>query len=185
KQVTSAGLYATKYVGGFDISKQRRVKDDTPGPVQLISPDRQRRALALILRVVGGDDSAGAASFLPAEEDFSNMAVGGGYCEGLEQYCYAIDHVDVLSQVSNMRKRVLLQTFSLPRLLRLRLHSWATASDGAGNTLSVSETFTSMTDAIWGETAFTSGRAKLWQNWDLMVFWLEVLQASWKAFFRG
>lgn len=84
-----------------------------------------------------------------------------------------------------MRKKILLQAFSLERVLRLRLHSWATASDGTGDTLSVSETFKSATDAIWGESAFTSGRAKLWQNWDLMLFWLEVLQVSWKAFVVG
>lgn len=82
-----------------------------------------------------------------------------------------------------MRKTVLLQAFSLERLLRLRLHSWATASDGTGDTLSVSEAFKSATDTIWGESAFSSGRAKMWQNWDVMVFWLEVLQASLTGFF--
>ena len=83
-----------------------------------------------------------------------------------------------------MRKLILLEAFSLQRLLRLRLHSWATASDGTDNTLSVSEAFKSATDTIWGESAFSSERAKLWQNWDVMVFWLEVLQASWKFFFN-
>lgn len=85
-----------------------------------------------------------------------------------------------------MRKKILLQAFSLERVLRLRLHSWATASDGTDDTLSVSEAFKSATDAIWGESAFSSGRAKLWRNWDVMMFWLELLQASLKRrFWQG
>ena len=83
-----------------------------------------------------------------------------------------------------MRKKILLQTFSLERMLRLRLHSWAAASDGTDDALSVSEAFKSATDAIWGESAFSGGRAKLWRNWDIMVFWLELLQASLKRCYR-
>lgn len=93
-------MYSTKYLGGFDISKQRRVEDDTPGPIQLVPADRQRRALSLILRVVAGDGGpAGDAAFLPGEEDFSNLAMWTGLCEGLGQYCYGTVPVDVLSEV--------------------------------------------------------------------------------------
>lgn len=102
-QVQISGLYSTKYLGGFDISKQRRVQDDTPGPVQLVPAELQRRALTLILRVVAGDGgAAGDASFLPAEEDFSNLATWDGYCEGLGQYCYGVVPVDVLSEVCTL-----------------------------------------------------------------------------------
>lgn len=94
-----SGLYSTKYLGGFDISKQRRVADDTPGPIQLIAADRQRRALTLILRVVAGDGPEGAAAFLPAEEDFSNLATWTGVCKGLGQDCYGVVPIDVLSEV--------------------------------------------------------------------------------------
>lgn len=95
-----SGLYSTKYLGGFDISKQRRVEDDTPGPIQLIPAERQRRALTLILRVVAGDGGpAGDAAFLPGEEDFSNLATWSGSCEGLGQYCYGTVPIDVLSEV--------------------------------------------------------------------------------------
>ncbi|CAM9349125.1 unnamed protein product, partial [Scytosiphon promiscuus] len=98
RQVMLSGLYSTKYLGGFDISKQRRIDDTTPGPIQLIPAERQRRALTLILRIVAGDDSAGAAAFLPAEEDFSNLAAWSGVCEGPEQYCYGVVPVDPLSE---------------------------------------------------------------------------------------
>lgn len=64
-----------------------------------MSADQQRRALGLILRIVGGDELDGTASFLPAADDFSNMATRGGWCEGLEQICYAMEPVDVLSKV--------------------------------------------------------------------------------------
>lgn len=71
---------------------------------------------------------------------------------------------------------LILEAFSLPHLLRLRLQSWS-AEDG-GDVLTVSEVFRNVTDAIWGDGAFGSERVKLWQNWDLMLFWLEVLLAS-------
>lgn len=100
KQVLSAGLYSTKFIGGFEISKQRRVEDSTPGPVQLVSAEQQRRALTLILKIVGGEEPGGSASFLPAGNDFSNMATRGGWCNGLEQDCYAVTPVDVLGEVS-------------------------------------------------------------------------------------
>lgn len=98
-QVLVSGLYSTKYIGGFDISKQRRVESDTPGPIQLVPADRQRRALTLVLRVVTGDEPAGGAAFLPGEEDFSNLAAWSGSCAGLGQYCYGVVPVDVLSEV--------------------------------------------------------------------------------------
>lgn len=99
------------------------------------------------------------------------------------------------TQVSTLRKSVLLQAFSVDHVLRLRLHAFAAAAatpsaagnsttsdgdgDGAGggHVLSVSEVLESATDAIWGEGGFGSDRAKLWRNWDLMLFWLELLQA--------
>ena len=65
--------------------------------------------------------------------------------------------------------------------MRLRLHSWAASGGGGGpgsDTLTVSELFETTTNAVWGDGGFGSARAKLWQNWDLMLFWLEVLQAS-------
>lgn len=76
-----------------------------------------------------------------------------------------------------MRKSVLLQAFSVDHIMRLRLHSWVSGAGGV-DTLSVSEMFESATNAVWGDGGFGSARAKLWQNWDLMLFWLEVLQAS-------
>ncbi|CAM9750393.1 unnamed protein product [Pylaiella littoralis] len=181
RQVQNSGLYSTKYLGGFDISKQRRVADDTPGPIQLIAADRQRRALTLILRVVAGDVPEGAAAFLPAEGDFSNLATWTGLCEGLGQDCYGVVPIDVLSEVNLLRKNVLLQAFSLDHLMRLRLHAWAAtaaSADSSSDVLTVSELFESTTNAVWGDGGFASARAKLWQNWDLMLFWLDVLQAS-------
>ncbi|CBN77189.1 conserved unknown protein [Ectocarpus siliculosus] len=176
RQVLASGLYSTKYIGGFHISKQRRVESDTPGPIQLVPADRQRRALTLVLRVVTGDEPAGGAAFLPGEEDFSNLAGWSGSCAGLGQYCYGVVPVDVLSEVNALRKSVLLQAFSVDHIMRLRLHSWASGAGGV-DTLSVSEMFESATNAVWGDGGFGSARAKLWQNWDLMLFWLEVLQA--------
>ncbi|CAM9963101.1 unnamed protein product, partial [Ectocarpus fasciculatus] len=185
RQVLMSGLYSTKYIGGFDISKQRRVESDTPGPIQLVPADRQRRALTLVLRVVAGDEPAGGAAFLPAEEDFSNLAAWSGSCAGLGQYCYGVVPVDVLSEVNALRKTVLLQAFSVDHIMRLRLHSWAGGGAGGVDTLSVAEMFESATNAVWGDGGFGSSRAKLWQNWDLMLFWLEVLQASCSLFPRG
>lgn len=99
-QLYNAGLHANKYIGGFDMSKQRRVSDSTPGPVQLIAPNRQRRALSVVLRLVGGDEPGGMASFLASGEEFTNMAVRDGECGGsLEQYCYALKPLDLLSEV--------------------------------------------------------------------------------------
>lgn len=71
---------------------------------------------------------------------------------------------------------LILEAFSLPHLLRLRLQSWG-AEDGS-DVLTVSEVFRDVTGAIWGDGAFGSERVKLWRNWDLMLFWLEVLLAS-------
>lgn len=175
RQVLSAGLYSTKFIGGFEISKQRRVEDSTPGPVQLVSAEQQRRALTLILKIVGGEEPGGSASFLPAGNDFSNMATRGGWCNGLEQDCYAVTPVDVLGEISTMRKQVLLELFSASRVGRLRLHAWAGRE--AGDVLTAPEMFQTTMDAVWGEGGFASERAQLWDNWDLMLFWLDILQA--------
>lgn len=82
------------------MSKQRRLDDSTQGPMQLVSSDQQRRALNLILKIVVGEEAGGSASFLPSVDEFSNMATAGGWCEGLEQDCYALEPVDVLGEVS-------------------------------------------------------------------------------------
>lgn len=79
------------------------------------------------------------------------------------------------AKVNALRKSVLLAAFSLDRLMRLRLHAW---SASGADTLTVSEMFETATNAVWGDGGFASARAKLWRNWDLMLFWLEVLQAS-------
>lgn len=99
-QVFRSTQYMGKYIGGFDTSKQRRQSDSTTGPIQLIEPDRQRRALGVILRVLGGEEAGGGASFLPGGEAFQNMAVYSGVCDAsLEQYCYALKPIDILGEV--------------------------------------------------------------------------------------
>ena len=96
----NSGHYAAKYLGGYEISKQRRLDDDTPGPIQAVAPDRQRRALGFIVNLLVGDEPGGSASFLPSPEDLPNLAVKDGVCEGLEQYCYSVFPVDILSEVN-------------------------------------------------------------------------------------
>lgn len=95
-----SGEYAAKYIGGFEISKQRRIDGDTPGPIKAVDPDRQRRALTLILRVLVGDEAGGCASFLPAREDLPNLAVTEGVCESESQSCYSVVPVDVVGKVN-------------------------------------------------------------------------------------
>ena len=73
---------------------------------------------------------------------------------------------------------LIVQAFSLQHLLRVRLNSWGANGTGGEGALTVPEVLRNVTDSIWGEGAFGSERAKLWQNWDLMLFWLEVLLAS-------
>lgn len=86
--------------------------------------------------------------------------------------------------MNSIRQSLLLQTFSVDHLMRLRLHSWvANGGGGGGDALTVSEVFETTTNAVWGDGGFGSARAKLWQNWDLMLFWLEVLQARARARF--
>lgn len=103
KQVYRTTLYTMKYIGGFDVSKQRHFSNSTTGPTELISAQRQRQALDVIMRVVGGDDLGGGATFLPSGDDFTNIVVPDGLCEfSLEQYCHAIRPLDVLSEVSVM-----------------------------------------------------------------------------------
>lgn len=89
-----------------------------------------------------------------------------------------------LPQVASLRKTVLLQTFSVDRVRRMRLQSWAAAATATSNVngsvsdvLTVTEMLESTTRVIWGDAGFGSERAKLWQNWDMMLFWLELLQA--------
>lgn len=89
-----------------------------------------------------------------------------------------------LPQISSLRKTILLQTFSVDRVRRMRLQSWAAAATATSNVngsgsdvLTVTEMLESTTRVIWGDAFFGSERAKLWQNWDMMLFWLELLQA--------
>lgn len=79
-------------------------------------------------------------------------------------------------QISTMRKQVLLELFSASRVGRLRLHAWAGRE--AGDVLTAPEMFQTTMDAVWGEGGFASERAQLWDNWDLMLFWLDILQVS-------
>lgn len=83
--------------------------------------------------------------------------------------------------MSSLRKQLLLGLFSVDRIKRVRLHAWVaddTGSGGSGDAVTVHEMFQSATDAVWGDGAFGGQRTKLWQNWDVMMFWLELLQAS-------
>lgn len=87
---------------------------------------------------------------------------------------------ETFRQVSLNRKIILLAVFELARLRRMRLQAWAVEDEtkGTGDVLTIQELFQSTTDAIWGEGLFSGQRVKLWRNWEIMLFWVEVLQAS-------
>ncbi|KAG5189409.1 hypothetical protein JKP88DRAFT_271590 [Tribonema minus] len=175
-----SGLYAAKYIGGMQLSKQRRIATNTQAPATPVSAAQQREALALLVKILTGVEAVGSAAnstsvdFLPEPTALPLMVQTGGVCEGIERYCLATEPYDVLTDLQTVREMILLNVLSLDRLDMVRLNSWGKQGSSA---FTIRELFTTLTDAIWGGGLIASTRAASPENWAIMLFWGDLLMA--------
>ncbi|CAM9148332.1 unnamed protein product, partial [Phaeothamnion confervicola] len=192
-QVLLAGTYLAKYVGGFRGGRQRRLAAGAaaaaaaaasggagePGPLQSVVADKQRQALALLLRVL--TEAPGHGLFAAAASQ-PYLVKLGGQCEGLEEYCLAVEPYDVFAKMTLVRKAVLVSLFDAARLSRVRLqHDGAAATPtaaagaGEGDALGLPELFGNVTAAIFGEGLFLGERVTQQAHWELQLYYSDLL----------
>eukprot|EP00612_Vaucheria_litorea_P008211 CAMPEP_0171476112 /NCGR_PEP_ID=MMETSP0946-20130122/3401_1 /TAXON_ID=109269 /ORGANISM="Vaucheria litorea, Strain CCMP2940" /LENGTH=884 /DNA_ID=CAMNT_0012006321 /DNA_START=315 /DNA_END=2966 /DNA_ORIENTATION=+ len=172
--VAFSGLYASKYIGGADFSKQRRVESDTVGPMKPIETILQRKALGLIGQILTASVSGNTTTdpqIFPSPDELGYMVQRGGYCQGLEIYCLAVEPFDPLSEIERLREKLLVNLVNKDRLKMVRLGSWGTTDDP----FTASELLTNITNTIWGTDLLLSDRANYTNNWSLMLFWTNLL----------
>jgi Met-zincin len=199
-EVLMAAVYATKYIGGFHFTKQRRIdtKDTATVPLTAIPSDKQRQALQLIVQVLTqGDDTsviipskisgntttpaietASALQFFPSAKQSQYMVQRGGYCQGLDQVCLAVEPFNSVKQVLALRKRVLQTILANERLDRISLMEWGASPVTNGeSTLTVIELFDTLTAAIWGDKLFNGDAVHFADKWPLMLYYTDILMA--------
>jgi Met-zincin len=198
-EVLMAAVYATKYIGGFHFTKQRRIdlKDSTTVPMTAIASDKQRQALQLIVQVLTQGDAtsvitpskttgntttpatetASQLQFLPSAAQSQYMVQRGGYCEGLDQVCLAVEPFNSVKQVLALRKRVLQNILANERLDRISLMQWGASPVNGESTFTVMELFDTLTAAIWGDKMFSGDTVQFAEKWPLMLYYTDVLMA--------
>jgi hypothetical protein len=169
RELYRAGTYASKYIGGFHVSKQRKVEAGAAGPLAPVPAEDQRRALAFLVRLLTDD-----VSVSPAADRIEYLINKSGACSGLEQDCFGREPFDVAATIDRLRQGLILNLLSAERIDRLRLQSWA---QGDGGATAVSAVLNELTHAIWGDELYSSDRAADSKNWGLMLFWTDVLMS--------
>ncbi|CAM9774055.1 unnamed protein product [Chrysoparadoxa australica] len=178
-RVMHAGEYSAKYIGGFEFSKQKNVEAAGAGvsPMQTVSPERQRKALALLLRVIADDP---ASQLFPSPDTLPFMVQKPEGCSTALRYCLAVEPVDAVELKRKARQSIILALLDERRLSRLSLQSWAAAPqvpavDPAQVPLSIPELFKELTDAVWGPDLFKDDKVEDMNSWSLMLWWVDVL----------
>ncbi|CAM9768389.1 unnamed protein product, partial [Heterosigma akashiwo] len=168
-QIRTAGVYLAKFVGGFEVTKQRRLGADQEGPLKVYDVEKQRKALGLIMGILAEDPDD---TLLPRAEQLPYMAQRDGECEGLMQYCYAVTPYEILEKVDLLRGMVLENLLDPDRLSRIRAQEWYGKNTGSDH-LPLSEFFSTLTSGLWGED-LTSGAADN-RNWATQALYLDYL----------
>jgi Met-zincin len=199
-EVLMAAVYAAKYIGGFHFTKQRRIdtQDTATAPMTAIPSDKQRQALQLIVQVLTqGDETsviipsktsgntttpasetASTLQFLPSAKLSKYMVQRGGWCQGLDQVCLAVEPFNSVKQVLALRKRVLQTILTNERLDRISLMEWgASPSINGESTLTVIELIDTLTSAIWGDELFSGDTVQFADKWPLMLYYTDALMA--------
>jgi hypothetical protein len=174
KAVLNAATSLTKFIGGYTVNRARRAAPGVaqPPPLAVLDPADQKAALDGILTVLTDD----AGLILPQADAVPYMLEKGGSCSGLYQYCLARSPVDLLKAIDDGRQAILTELFAPPRLERLRTADWVLKSQApAGASFGVGDLLTDTTTAIFGANPATSTRAADSRNWNLQIFYVELL----------
>jgi hypothetical protein len=179
KAVLNAATSLTKFIGGYSVNRARRAAPgvEQPPPLSVLDPADQRAALAGILQVLTDD----AGLILPQADAVPYMLQKGGSCSGLYQYCLARSPVDLLKAIEDGRQAILTALFAPARLERLRTADWVLQSQApaAGQTepasFGVGDLLTETTTALFGAAPATGPRAAESRNWNLQIFYVELL----------
>lgn len=172
KAVLSAGSSLTKFIGGYTVNRARRASAGVAQdpPLAVLSPEEQQKALDGILLILTDDES----KIFPQAEAVQFMLQKKGQCSGLYQYCLARSPVDVVKAIDDGRTKLLTQLFAVPRLERLRTADWILTATQE-TSFSVADLFTQTTTALYGPNPGASLRAAESRNWNLQIFWVELL----------
>jgi len=175
-QIRYAGIYLAKFVGGYNITKQRRLSSTHEGPLQVYDVEKQRAALNLIMKVLVEEDSSedNSMTLLPRAEHMPFLVQQDGQCEGLMQYCYGITPYEILEKVDLLRAQVLENLLSPERLARLRLTEWYGKTTDQDH-IPMTELFNTITEAVWGESLANSPEVEDNRNWATQSFYLDLL----------
>ncbi len=179
KAVLNAATSLTKFIGGYTVNRARRAAPGVaqPPPLAVLDPADQQAALDGILTVL--TDNAGL--ILPQADAVPYMLQKGGACSGLYQYCLARSPVDLLKAIEDGRQAILTALFAPARLERLRTADWVlksqTPAAGAGEPASfgVADVLAATTTALFGANPATSPRGADSRNWNLQIFYVELL----------
>jgi hypothetical protein len=168
----TAGLYLSKYVGGFAVERFRRGAKGAgaDGPVTPVSGPQQEAALAGVLRVLSDDKD-----LFPQPGAVPFMLGPSGECEGLFRYCLGRAPPQLLRRMDEGRIKVLQNLMDEARLERVRMAEWVLKSKGAVNPLSVSSLMARVSNAIWGAQLAASTRVGNSRNWSLQLAWVDML----------
>lgn len=173
KAVMSAAVSLTKFIGGYTVNRARRAAPGIvqPPPLAVLDAADQQAALTGILTVLTDD-----GAILPQADAVPYMLEKGGACSGLYQYCLARSPVDLIKAIDDGRMAILRQLFAAPRLERLRTAEWVVKAQGDEG-FGVADLFTQTTTALYGANPATSARVAESRNWNLQIYWVELLLA--------
>ena len=175
KAVLAAATSLTKFIGGYSINRARRAADGVAQkpPLAVITPADQQKALTGILQVLTDDES----KILPQPDAVPWMLEKGGECSGLYQYCLARSPVDVVKAIDDGRMSLMTQLFAPERLERLRTADWVLTAtlEEDEESFGVGDLFDQMTLALYGANPGASVRAAESRNWNLQIYWVEML----------
>ena len=166
------------YIGGYDIGHAHRptTGDVFPGPVNTISAEDQKRALAGILRFLtedGPDDNARSIFPQPAEFPYI-LQKNDTMCDKFDNKCYRRTAFPLLDEVDANRAAVLQALLDVQRLNRLRQGEWYQKSAGE-NAFGVSDLLQGITNGLWGTNLARSARASNDVNWNILSLYKDML----------
>jgi Met-zincin/Domain of unknown function (DUF5117) len=170
-QLSHAGTYAAKFLGGGYFSKAHRGDAGAPAsPAMAVDVATQRRALQLIVTILTDD-----ALFL--QEDLLPFTVKReGWCSGISQDCLGVGSADLQADMESIRESILDAVFAPERLERMKHNYW-----GPGiATLGLNELFSTLTGAIFGGHSLEDFESILPQlrnraQWPLQTFYISAV----------
>eukprot|EP00475_Leptophrys_vorax_P044565 TRINITY_DN8986_c0_g1_i1.p1 TRINITY_DN8986_c0_g1~~TRINITY_DN8986_c0_g1_i1.p1 ORF type:complete len:631 (+),score=159.01 TRINITY_DN8986_c0_g1_i1:832-2724(+) len=170
RQISSAGQYAAKYIGGFEFSKSHRTSGSSnPSPIELPCPHQQRKALNFTCQLLQNDSIV-----FPPPALFEFLVERQGDCEGLHDYCFGTGSIDVVGIVTRLRMGIINVLTDYSRLQRMQNNIWA--QQNSSSVVTVQELFSTISNAIvMPSFDLTTGEVVPWRL-TLVHQWIQKLK---------